>query len=135
MPESSITRINPQAQWSDAVVHGHTAFFVEVPDSGTDIESQTRALLAQAEATLVKVGSDKTRLLMATIYLKHMADRAAFNALWAEWLPQAAPRPACASAPKWPAPTTCWRSRSPRPRRCNRKLLWRASPCKVRSAA
>lgn len=99
MPESSITRINPQAQWSDAVVHGKTAFFVEVPDSGTDIESQTRALLAQAEATLIKVGSDKTRLLMATIYLKHMADRAAFNALWAEWLPQGcAPARVCVSA-------------------------------------
>jgi len=65
----------------------------------TDIESQTRALLAQAEATLIKVGANKTRLLMATIYLKHMADRAAFNALWVEWLPQGcAPARVCVSA-------------------------------------
>jgi enamine deaminase RidA (YjgF/YER057c/UK114 family) len=81
------------------VVHGHTAFFVEVPENGSDIESQTRALLAQAEATLTKVGSDKTRLLMATIVLKHMKDRAAFNAIWAAWLPAGcAPARMCISA-------------------------------------
>ncbi len=99
MTKSTITRINPQPQWSDAVVHGHTAFFVEVPESGTDITSQTRALLAQADATLTKVGSDKSRLLMATIYLQHMTDRAAFNTLWAEWLPEGcAPARVCVRA-------------------------------------
>jgi len=36
---------------------------------------------------------------MATIYLKHMADRAAFNALWQAWLPEGcAPARACVSA-------------------------------------
>ena len=36
---------------------------------------------------------------MATIYLKHMADRAAFNALWQAWLPEGcAPTRACVSA-------------------------------------
>jgi enamine deaminase RidA (YjgF/YER057c/UK114 family) len=33
------------------------------------------------------VGSDKRHLLQATIYLKHMTDRATFNDLWAQWLP------------------------------------------------
>lgn len=87
MQKATITRINAQPQWSDAVIHGHTAFFVEVPESGTDFESQTRAVLAQAESTLTKVGSDKSRLLMATIYLQHMQDRANFNRLWEQWLP------------------------------------------------
>ncbi len=82
-----IQRINPQPQWSDAVVHNGTAYFVEVPDSGDDISSQTLALLTQAERTLSTVGSDKRHLLQATIYLKHMADRATFNDLWAQWLP------------------------------------------------
>ena len=77
-----IQRINPQPQWSDAVVHNGTAYFVEVPESGTDITSQTLALLAQAERTLSLCGSDKSRLLQATIYLKQMSDRATFNAVW-----------------------------------------------------
>lgn len=99
MTSSPISRIHPQAQWSDAVVHNGTAYFVEVPESGTDITSQTQALLAQAERTLALVGSDKSQLLMATICIKHMADRAAMNAVWAAWLPEGcAPARICISA-------------------------------------
>ena len=47
-----ITRIHPQAQWSDAVVHQHTAYFVGVPESGSDIAGQTQALFAQAERSM-----------------------------------------------------------------------------------
>lgn len=94
-----IHHINPQPQWSDAVVHNGTAYFVEVPDSGTDIGGQTQALLAQAEQTLSRCGSDKTGLLMATIYLKHMTDRATFNDIWAKWLPEGcAPARVCVCA-------------------------------------
>lgn len=94
-----IQRINPQPQWSDAVVNNGTAYFVEVPESGTDIVSQTQALLAQAELSLARCGSDKSKLLMATIYLKQMVDRGAFNAVWAAWLPDGcAPARVCVSA-------------------------------------
>lgn len=94
-----IQRINPQAQWSDAVVHNGVAYFVEVPESGDDLTTQTQALLAQAERTLSLCGSDKGQLLMATIYIKHVADRAAFNAVWQAWLPAGcAPARVCISA-------------------------------------
>ena len=99
MNSSPIQRINPAVQWSDAVVHNGTAYFVEVPESGTDITSQSQAVFAQAERTLALAGSKKSRLLMATIYLKHMADRAAFNAAWQAWLPEGcAPARVCVSA-------------------------------------
>jgi enamine deaminase RidA (YjgF/YER057c/UK114 family) len=87
MSQPPIVRINPQAQWSDAVIHCGVAYFVEVPESGEDITSQTHAVLSQADRTLTGVGSDRHRLLTATIYLKHMTDRVAFNALWQAWLP------------------------------------------------
>ena len=94
-----IQRINPAAQWSDAVVHNGTAYFVEVPESGTDITSQSQAVFAQAERTLALAGSNKSRLLIATIYLKHMADRTALNASWQAWLPEGcAPARVCVSA-------------------------------------
>ena len=86
-----IQRIHPQAQWSDAVVHSGTAYFVEVPESGNTMEAQTLAVFAQAERTLTLCGSDTSHLVMATIYLKHMADRPAFNKAWEQWLP-----PGCA---------------------------------------
>ena len=99
MNSSPIQRIHPAAQWSDAVVHNGTAYFVEVPESGTDITSQSQAVFAQAERTLALAGSNKSRLLIATIYLKHMADRAAFNAVWQAWLPEGcAPARVCVSA-------------------------------------
>jgi enamine deaminase RidA (YjgF/YER057c/UK114 family) len=99
MTVSPIQRINPSAQWSDSVVHNGTAYFVEVPESGTDITSQSQAVFAQAERTLALAGSDKSRLLIATIYLKHMSDRAAFNAAWQAWLPEGcAPARVCVSA-------------------------------------
>ncbi len=99
MNSSPIQRINPAAQWSDAVVHNGTTYFVEVPESGTDITSQSQAVFAQAERTLALAGSNKSRLLIATIYLKHMADRAAFNAAWQAWLPEGcAPARVCVSA-------------------------------------
>lgn len=99
MTPSNIIRLRPQPQWSDAVIHQQTAYFVEVPESGTDITSQTQALLAQAERTLANVGSSKAHLLMATIYIKHMSDRAALNAAWQAWLPEGcAPARVCVSA-------------------------------------
>lgn len=99
MSTSSITRLRPQDQWSDAVVHNGTAYFVEVPESGADITSQTQAVLTQAERTLALVGSDKSQLLMATICIKNMAERAAMNAVWAAWLPAGcAPARICISA-------------------------------------
>jgi enamine deaminase RidA (YjgF/YER057c/UK114 family) len=99
MPTSPIQRIHPAAQWSDAVVHNGVAYFVEVPESGSDITSQAQAVFTQAERTLALAGSDKSRLLIATIYIKHMSDRAAFNAAWQAWLPEGcAPARVCVSA-------------------------------------
>jgi enamine deaminase RidA (YjgF/YER057c/UK114 family) len=99
MNATSIIRINPQPQWSDAVIHNGIAYFVEVPESGSDIAGQAQALLTQAQRTLALVGSDKSHLLMATIYLKRMADRDALNAAWQAWLPEGcAPARVCVSA-------------------------------------
>jgi enamine deaminase RidA (YjgF/YER057c/UK114 family) len=96
---ADIQRINPQAQWSDAVVYHGVAYFVEVPEGGDDLRSQTAALFAQTERTLTLCGSDRSRLLQATIYLKHMADRSTFNTLWQAWLPEGcAPARVCISA-------------------------------------
>jgi enamine deaminase RidA (YjgF/YER057c/UK114 family) len=54
---------------------------------------------AQAELALAKVGSDKTRLLSATIYLTDFANLAAFNAVWDAWFaPGTAPSRACVKA-------------------------------------
>ncbi|SMC23074.1 Enamine deaminase RidA, house cleaning of reactive enamine intermediates, YjgF/YER057c/UK114 family [Andreprevotia lacus DSM 23236] len=99
MSNADIHRHNPTPLWSDAVVFNRIACFVEVPESGTSFVEQTRALLAQAERTLAAVGSDKGRIMMATIYLPDLSNRAEFNEVWGEWLPEgAAPARACVRA-------------------------------------
>ena len=92
-----IKRLNPTPRWSDATVFNGIAHFVEVPaETEQDISSQTSQLLTQAEATLAAIGSDKSSLLSATIYLTKVENAAIFNSLWEAWLPeQCAPTRAC----------------------------------------
>ena len=92
-----IKRFGTTARWSDATVHRGVAYIVEVPSTpSASTEAQCREVLAQLEATLLKVGSAKDQLLMCTIFLAHMAYRNAFNEVWDAWLiPGTAPVRAC----------------------------------------
>ncbi|GAB3260303.1 RidA family protein [Chitinimonas naiadis] len=92
-----IERINPVARYSDATIYAGLIHFVEVPaDLGTDAADQTRQILAQAEATLALAGSDKSRLLMATVYVTDLRNVPALNEVWDAWLPKGcAPCRAC----------------------------------------
>lgn len=96
----NIQRYGTTGRYSDSVVHNGTVYLVEVPSNlAADIAGQTANLLASVEALLAQAGSDKSRLLMVTIYLAEMADYAAMNAVWDAWLPAGcAPARACVQA-------------------------------------
>ena len=95
-----IQRHGSTRRYSDSVVHNGTVYLVEVPSNlDADITGQTENLLASIERLLAQAGSDKFRLLMATIYLADMADYSAMNAVWDDWLPEgSAPARACVQA-------------------------------------
>ena len=57
-------------------------------DPTADITGQAKSVLAQIDALLAGIGSDKTRILSATIYLPDIKDFAAMNAVWDTWVPQ-----------------------------------------------
>ncbi len=57
-------------------------------DPAADITGQARSVLAQIDALLAEIGSDKTQILSATIYLPDITDFAAMNAVWDAWVPQ-----------------------------------------------
>ncbi len=57
-------------------------------DSSLDITGQVRDVLEQIDAVLELHGTDNSRLLQAQIWLKHIGDRAALNAVWSAWLPE-----------------------------------------------
>jgi len=55
-------------------------------DRSADMTAQTQQVLATIDGLLAEVGSDKTRILSATIYLPDMADFPTLNAVWERWV-------------------------------------------------
>lgn len=92
-----IQRFGTTQRYSNAVVHGRTAYLVEVADNlEADITGQTENVLAKIDCLLGDVGSNKSLLLTATIYLASMADYADMNMVWDLWVPEGeAPVRAC----------------------------------------
>ena len=83
----TIQRLHSGSRMSRAVIHGgivHLAGQIGAP--GEDAAAQTRAVLASIDNLLAEAGTDKSRLLTATIWLADMTDFAAMNAVWEEWL-------------------------------------------------
>ncbi len=97
---ADIQRHGVTRRWSDAVVHAGVAHLVEVADDPTqDARGQVEQVLAQIDARLAQVGSDRTRLLQVLIYLSDLADIVVLNELWDEWMPAGhAPSRACVQA-------------------------------------
>ena len=90
----TITRYKPDSRMSTAVVHGDTIYMKGhvAPDDSKDIKGQTSDILAQIEAELAELGSDKSKILSATIHLAHVGDRDGLNAVWDAWVdPENAP--------------------------------------------
>ena len=79
-------------RWSDVVIHGNTAYFVEVADDPTqDIRGQVSQILDQITNRLAGFGSDRTRLLQVLIYLADLSDGPILNELWDQWVPEGHP--------------------------------------------
>jgi len=55
-------------------------------DPTADVTGQTQQVLAQIDALLIEAGSDKSKILSATIYLPDMGDFAVMNAVWEKWV-------------------------------------------------
>ena len=83
-----IQRFHPGPRMSEMVVHNDTVYLAgQIADDGsTDVESQTRDVLRQIDALLAEAGTDKTRLLTATVYLADIATFAAMNRAWDAWV-------------------------------------------------
>ena len=98
---SRIIRTEPGKILAKAVEYHGFVYLqgVTAQDTGKDIKGQTAEVLAQIDALLETHGTDKTRLLQAQIWLKHINDRPAMNELWSAWLPEGmAPVRACVQA-------------------------------------
>ena len=85
----SIQRIEPGARMSKAVVNGNTVYLAGIvadAAKGKSVTEQTQDILGQIDGLLAKAGSDKSKLLAATIYITDMATFPEMNAVWDKWV-------------------------------------------------
>jgi enamine deaminase RidA (YjgF/YER057c/UK114 family) len=85
-----IKRLESGPRMSQAVVHGNTVYLAGqvADDPSVDVAGQTRQILASIDKLLAAAGSDKSRILSATIYLANIGTFAQMNAEWDAWVPQ-----------------------------------------------
>ncbi len=84
----AIQRHNVGKRLSEIVVHNGTVYLAgEVPDdTSKDVTGQTREVLAKIDRLLAQVGSDKTKLLSAQVFIADMGEFAGMNAAWDAWV-------------------------------------------------
>jgi enamine deaminase RidA (YjgF/YER057c/UK114 family) len=85
---SDIQRFDVGPRMSEMAVHNGVAYLAGqvASDASLDAQGQTANVLAQVDALLARAGSDKSRILMAQIFLADVADFAAMNAAWDAWV-------------------------------------------------
>lgn len=84
-----IRRVGVGPRLSAAAIHNGVAYLAgQVPnDLSLGIEEQAAQVLATIDTILAEVGTDKTRILSATVWLPDISDFSAFNTVWDAWVP------------------------------------------------
>lgn len=108
MGNSMIKRLEVGTRMSEAAVHNGTVYLAGqvADDASADIQGQTAQVLAAVDALLARVGSDKSKILMAQIFLADLADFAGMNQVWDAWVvpghtPPRATVQAALARPEW----------------------------------
>jgi enamine deaminase RidA (YjgF/YER057c/UK114 family) len=85
---TDIRRIDPGPRLSEAVVLGDRVYCSGMipEDTGQDTTGQVKQALGEIDSLLAKAGTDKSKILTATIWLADIGDFAAMNAVWAAWV-------------------------------------------------
>jgi len=82
----AIKRIQTGPRMSQAVIHNKTVYLAGQVAAGATVTIQTREILATIDALLAEAGTDKSRLLSATIWLTSMSTFGEMNKAWDQWV-------------------------------------------------
>jgi len=86
----TIKRIHGGKRISRVVIHNGIAYLAGIlalQKRGASVAEQTRDILALIDRLLDEAGTDKTRLLTATIWLADIRKAEEMNEVWDEWIP------------------------------------------------
>lgn len=84
-----IQRFEIGPRMSQAVVHDSTVYLAGIvahKSAGDSVTKQTQEILSTIDSHLAKAGTDKSKLLSATIYITDMKNFADMNAVWDAWV-------------------------------------------------
>jgi enamine deaminase RidA (YjgF/YER057c/UK114 family) len=83
-----IQRFDVGPRLSEMAIHNGTAYLAgQVPeDDSLAIDGQMQQVLAAIDVLLARAGTDKSRILMAQIFLADLADFEGMNAVWDAWV-------------------------------------------------
>ena len=90
----SITRLHSGPRMSQGVVHGDTVYLagqVAQNARGGSVKEQTQDICAAIDSLLAEAGSDKSKLLSATIWITDMRTFNDMNEVWDAWIDPANP--------------------------------------------
>ena len=84
----AIKRLSPGKRLSGAVVHGNTVYLAGqvAGDSSAGVKGQTEQILKKMDELLAAAGTDKSKLLSATIWISNMGNFAEMNEAWDAWV-------------------------------------------------
>jgi enamine deaminase RidA (YjgF/YER057c/UK114 family) len=98
----AIQRIETGARMSKVVIHGDTVYlagFTANTALSGGVADQTHEILSIIDGYLAKAGTDKSKLLRATIWLSDIRTVDEMNRVWDAWVPTGcAPARACVEA-------------------------------------
>ena len=89
----TIERYEVGPRMSQAVVHRGIAYLAGIvaDDLVPSVGEQTQQILAKIDRLLATVGSDKTQILKANIWLSDIRRFDEMNAAWEAWVPKGSP--------------------------------------------
>ena len=94
-----IQRMETNQRMSQVVIHGSTVYLagqVAFDAPGESVTEQTKDVLARIDKLLAQAGTDKSKLLSATIWLSDIGTFDEMNAIWDAWVsPGNQPARAC----------------------------------------
>lgn len=103
-----LRRFHVGDRMSEMTIHNGTVYLAgQIAEDGSqDIRGQTAQVLAAIDKLLAEAGTDKAHILRCQIFIKDLADFAAMNEVWEDWVaPGDAPPRATVQAnlakPEW----------------------------------
>ncbi|MBO0344489.1 RidA family protein [Roseibium sp. CAU 1637] len=102
---ADITRLDSGPRMSQAAIHNGMVYLAgQVGVAGEGVAAQTKTILQRIDDLLARAGSDKSRILQATIWLDDMADFAEMNSVWDAWVDTSNPPARAAGESKLATP-------------------------------